>query len=246
MSRNRIVDIALIIIFYIGVSTFPTGLITNNPYIYYGVEIALYVACLLFIILYGRRQEGLIQKFPRMNLYNFFLLLPVVVICISNFIYAWSFKEAFEPRFDYSDILAVIHIILVVIVEELIFRHILIANLEHDNKLIRIVISAGVFALCHITHFLSSFNPADLVIIVYTFGLGLVLGFMYCYGNCLYACMGLHFLFNLCNDFLFERLYYVNNTLWYFLINIFVAVAMGLYIFAIYMLQLRKNPAELD
>ncbi len=245
MSRNRVVDIALIIIFYVGVSTFPTGLITNNPYIYYGIEIAFYVACLLFIILFSRRQEGLFKPLPKMNIPYFLLLLPVVIICISNLSYAWIFQEVMEPRFDFSDILAVIHIILVVVVEELIFRHLLISNLNYENKLTKILISAGVFALCHITHFFSTFNPADLIIIVYTFGLGLVLGFMYCYGNCLYACIGLHLLFNICNDFLFERLYYVNNVLWYYLINVFVALISGLYILALYLLKLRKNPVEL-
>lgn len=246
MSRNRLIDIILVIIFYIGVSTFPIGLMTDNPYIFFGVEIALFIVCLLFIFIYGRRQPDFFKPLPKINKKNFLLLLPTVIVVLSNMIYAWILRETFYPSYFYfSDVLVVIHIILVAITEEIIFRHLLISNLTSENKIYKILISAGIFGACHITHFLSTFNPADLIIIVYTFALGLLLGFFYCYGNCLYVCIGVHTLFNICNDFLFVRFYAVNNQLWYYLINAIIALVVGLYLLGIYFIKLRKNPAEL-
>ena len=53
-------------------------------------------------------------------------------------------------------------------------------------------------------------------------------------------------MFNIFNDFLFEHLYNVNNVLWYYLINVIVALLVGVYLLLVYLLELRKSPAELD
>ena len=173
------------------------------------------------------------------------LFIPVVIVAISNFIYAWCLKETVHPLFNWSNPLQILFIALLVTVEELIFRYLLLGNITKGKPIIRIIIAAGIFALCHLTHFFSTFNPADLVVVAYSFGLGLVLGLIYYYSHNLIVCVGLHFLFNFCNDFLFVRLYSVSNLLWYYLINGFVALVIGLYILAVYLLKLRKNPAEL-
>lgn len=245
MTKNKIIDIALITLLYIAVCTFPTNLITDSEVFYYLIEVLLMVAILLFIILYVRAHKYLKpdNRFP--NTKVLLLFIPTVIVAISNFIYAWALKEPITPVFNWANPLQILFIALLVIAEEIIFRYLLLGNIEQGKPIVRIVISAGIFALCHLTHFFSTFNPADLVIVAYTFGIGMLIGMIYWYGRSLIACICLHFLFNVFNDFLFVRLYSVSNPLWYYLINGILALIVGLYVLSLYLLKLRKNPAEL-
>ena len=245
MNKTKIIDLAIIIILFIGISTFPVGLIVKDLFWYYVIESLLMVAVLLFIFLYMRRHPYLYPERNRFRVKALLLLLPSVLIVGSNFYYALILKEPLAPNFEAYHGIQIIFIIASVVVEEMIFRLLLLGNLTHENKMIRIVISAGIFAACHLTHFFSTFNPTSLVIVAYAFGLGMVLGMIYCYSNSFISCIVLHLLFNLVNDFLFERLFGVSNLLWYYLINVFVALIIGLYLLAVYLLKLRKNPVEL-
>ena len=245
MPKNKIIDLVLITLLYIAVCTFPINWITTQYVFYYLIESLLMIAMLLFIILYVRGHAYLKPVDRVTNIKILLLFIPTVVVAMSNFIYAWILKETVLPVFEWANLLEVLAIALLVTIEEIIFRHLLLGNIEKGKPIVRIVISAGIFALCHLTHFFSSFNPADLIIVAYTFGIGMLLGLIYWYGRSLIACIGLHFLFNLCNDFLFVRLYNVTNTLWYYLINGIVALVVGLYVLGLYLLKLRKNPAEL-
>ena len=245
MLKSKIIDIAIITLLYIGICTFPTNLLTSSEIFYYLIEALLMVAMLLFIILYVRAHRYLKPDKQPTDFKVLLLFIPVVVVAISNFLYAWILKEPIHALFNWANPLQVLFIALLVTVEELIFRHLLLGNIERGKPIVRIIIAAGIFALCHLTHFFSTFNPADLVVVAYSFGLGIVLGLIYFYSHNLIACIGLHFLFNFCNDFLFVRLYTVSNLLWYYLINGIVALVVGLYVLGLYLLKLRKNPAEL-
>ena len=245
MNKAKLLDLSIMIVLFIGVSTFPVNYFVHDLFWYYVIEALLMIAVLLFIFLYTRRHTYLYPENNRFRLKALLLLLPSVLIIGSNFYYAWIVKEPLSPSFDNYHGIEIIFIVVSVVVEEMLFRLFLLGNLTHENKMIRILISAGIFAACHLTHFFSTFNPASLVIVAYAFGLGMILGMVYCYANSFIACVGLHLLFNLVNDFLFERLFIVSNVLWYYLINVFVAVIIGLYLLLIYLLKLRKNPVEL-
>ena len=245
MSKNKIIDIALIILLYIGISTFPTNLITSDSVIYYLIEALLMAVALTIILLYVRRHTYLLIEKKPIDYKVLLLLCPVVVVAISNFIYAWIMKEEFYPVFINSDPLQILFICLGVVVEEIIFRYLLLGNIEQGKPIVRIIVAAGIFGLCHLTHFFSTFNPISLVVVAYSFGLGLLLGIVYYYSHSLIACIGLHLIFNLCNDFLFTHMYTTNNALWYYIINGIVAVLIGVYVLMVYLLKLRKNPAEL-
>ena len=245
MNRARIIDSAILTILLIGVATFPVNLLVHDLFWYYFIEALLMLAVLIFILFFENRHPETNPPKRRFVLNNFLLLLPSVLVAFSNFIYALCLQEPVNSSFGLYSIPHVIFIILNVIVEEFVFRKHLLGNLNHPKIIVRIVISAAIFALCHLPLFLTTFNPANLIVVAYSFGLGIILGLIYCYTNSLIACIGLHLLFNLINDFLFEHLFYVNNVLWYYLINIFVAVIVGVYLTLVYLLKLRKNPAEL-
>ena len=245
MNRARIIDSAILTILLIGVATFPVNYLVHDLFWYYFIEALLMLAVLIFILFFETRHPETNPPKKRFNFNNLLWLLPSVFVAFSNFFYALILKEPINSTFGLYSIPHVAFIVLNVIVEEFVFRKHLLGNLTHPKPIVRIVISATIFALCHLTLFFSTFNPASLIVVAYSFGLGMILGLVYYYTNSLIACIGLHLMFNLFNDFLFEHLYAVNNVLWYYLINLFVAVIVGVYLLLVYLLKLRKNPAEL-
>lgn len=245
MSKSRLIDAIILIVLLIGVATFPVNYLVHGLFWYYFIEALLMLAVLIFILFYETRHSEINPPKKRFNLENFLWLLPSVLVAFSNFFYALILKEPVVTSFGLYSIPHAVFIVLNVIIEEFVFRKHLLGNLNHPKTIIRIVISAGIFAACHLTVFLSTFNPADLVVVAYSFGLGMILGLVYCYSHSLIACIGLHLMFNLFNDFLFEHLFNVNNLLWYYLINVFVAIIVGVYLLIVYLLKLRKSPAEL-
>ena len=247
MQKRTLIDVILLILLYVGISTFPVELIVlNDKLIYYIVEALLLTACLVFVFIYIRFHRYLIPENQKPYTRLLMLFIPTALVCFSNYIYALCLREPIVNNFEFYSIPQAVSLILVALLEEIIFRHILLGNLEHPNKIIRILISAGVFALCHFTHFFSTFNPYDLIIVVYTFFLGLILGFIYCYGRSLVMCVIFHLCFNIFNSFLFEGLFVVNNPLWYYLINGIVGLLIASYLVGLYYLRLRKSPARLD
>ena len=243
MDRSRVLDSAILIILLIGVATFPTNLLVKDVFWYYTIEALLMLAVLVFILFYENRHPEIVPYKRSFNLTNFLWLLPVILIPFSNFFYALFFQETAQPMFALYNIPQVAFISINVVVEEYIFRRHLLGNLTHPKKIIRILISAAIFGLCHITRFLSTFNPLDLIVVVYAFGLGMVLGLIYCYTNSFVACIVLHLLFNLVNDFLFISLFGVSNILWYYLINVIFAVIVGVYLLLVYLFVFEKKPS---
>ncbi len=246
MNKARIIDSAILTILLIGVSTFPVNLLVQDLFWYYFIEALLMLAVLIFILFFENRHPETNPPKQEFCLLNFLLLLPAALVAFSNFFYALILGEPLVMSFGWYSIPHFAFIVLNVIVEEYIFRKHLLGNLTHPKKIIRILISAGIFALCHLTIFFSTFNPFDLIVVAYAFGLGMVLGLIYCYAHSFIACIGLHLMFNLFNDFLFEHLYNVNNVIWYYLINVIVAILVGVYLLLVYLLELRKSPANLD
>ena len=243
MNRSRMIDSLILMLLLIGVSTFPTNLLVSDYFWFYVREALLFLLVFLYILIYERRHPEVVTYPGRFNKINLFWLLPSFVIVGSNLIYALFLRE--RPHFDsqWYYIPEIIFISLNVLVEEYIFRRHLLGNLQHPKKIVRIVISAGIFALCHLTFFFSTFNPLALIKVAYAFGLGMVLGLLYCYTNSLIPCIVLHLLFNLINDFTFEHFFYVSNELWYYLINVIVTIVVAIYLLIVYLMKLEKKPS---
>lgn len=246
MNRSRIIDSAILTVLLIGVSTFPVNYFVHDLFWYYFIEALLMLAVYLFILFYENRHPEINPYKRPFVLWAFLWLLPAFLIAFSNLIYALILREKVVVSFGMYSIPHFVFIVLNVIVEEYVFRKHLLGNLTHPKKIIRILIAAAIFALCHLTLFFSTFDPSTLIVVAYSFGLGIVLGLFYCYTNSLITCIGLHLAFNLFNDFLFEHLFLVSNVLWYYLINVIITILIGVYLTLVYLLKLRKSPAELD
>ena len=245
MKKNNLIDFLIIVLVYIALSCIPFGLFIDKDslsWLIITLQIAVQVLLLVFIILFTKFKTKLNYKDGKIIWINTLLLVPTLIVCFSNLI---NLKIANLPIFFDNNLdlyLSIGLTLLVVINEELIFRLLFINNLEIKNKLLVILLTAGVFGICHITHFFSTFNPSDLLIIVYTFLLGLLLGFAYLFSKSIYPCIAIHLLFNLFNNILFP---YFSLEWLYILLTAIIALVTGGYVLTLYFAKLnREIPQE--
>jgi len=243
MQKNKLYDFLLIFFVFLFCASFPIDLIVkNNALICSVVKLCLLIAFLIFFLIY-KKKTSLNFKPNTFNVKNFLILLPVFLACGSNFSNFLFGNATYQNTANETFIVTVLLTLMTAIDEEIVFRYVFEGNLKTENKLYRILIAAGVFGLSHITIFLSTFNPVSLVNIIYTFAVGLVLGFIYEYVGCLYACMFFHFLFNLFNSNLFEAIASCELNFTYYLCNIGVGTIVGIYVLLIYLFVLKKQDA---
>lgn len=244
MKKNNLIDFLIIVLVYIALSCIPFGLFIDKEslsWLILTLQIVTQGLLLVFVILFTKFRTKLDYKRDKINIINTLLLIPTLVVCFSNFI---NLKIAHQPisiNMDLDFWLSICLTVFVVINEELIFRLLFINNLEIKNKFLITLLTAGVFGVCHITHFLSTFNPADLLIIVYTFLLGLLLGFAYLFSKSIYPCIAIHLFFNLLNNILFP--YFVLEKT-YILATIAIAVAVSIYVALLFFLKLNHQKLE--
>lgn len=241
MQKNKIYDFLLIFFVFLFCASFPIDLIIKNNQLLCGIiKLILLVAFLVFFLLY-KRKTCLDFKQNTFDLRNFLILLPAFLVCGSNFTNYIFGNATYNNTANETFIVTVLLTLITAIDEEIVFRYVFEANLKTENKLVRILISAAVFGLSHITIFLSTFNPVSLVNIIYTFAVGIVLGFLFEYVKSIYICIGFHFLFNLINSNLFEVTTSSNLNLTYYLCNIGVSAIIAIYILLIYLFVLKKQ-----
>lgn len=239
MKKNNLLDFLIIVLVYIALSCIPFSLMIKDEKLSWLIlllQILVQAGLFVFIIFFTRFKTELDYKDGKINIVNTLLLIPALMVCFSNLTNLLIAKETIRVIVNLDFFLRILLAIFIVVNEEIVFRLILINNLEIKNKLLVILISAGVFGVCHITHFLTTFNPADLMIVLYTFLLGLLLGFTYLFANSIYPCIVIHFLFNLFQDILFP--YFVLN--WVYILTTFAFVAF-VAIYVVALLLFKRN-----
>lgn len=174
------------------------------------------------------------------------MCLPFLLATVSNII-ASSIDGGFT-MVSLSPILVGLYsllIFLIAVSEEIVFRLFIHNSLSNTSSLKRIFGSAGIFALMHLLNLVNVSTVGALVSVlvqtVYTFGLGLLLGFLYEYGHSLTSCVVLHFTFNMLNRVIYNYVLggYSSNIAFY-LTAVVIGVILGVYIFLLYKLYLSK------
>ena len=173
---------------------------------------------------------------------NDLFFIPFLLIVFNNLIFLLFKQKEVGFTYDFTFILQIILTIAVSISEELLFRVYIHNILNINNKILKIIISSLIFGLFHIVYFLSSFDPYDLIIIIYTFGLGLVLGFIYEFSenNFIYIII-IHFLFNFLNKDLFLRLFNGTNDYIFYIVSIIVSLITLIYGLLIYFMYFKNR-----
>lgn len=244
MKKNRLIDFLIIVLVYIALSCIPFSLFIKDEklsWLILTLQIVTQIMLFVFVILFLKFKSELNYSDGKINIVNTLLLIPTLAICFSNLTNLYVSGGSASIAVNVGLFLRILLTILIVVNEEIIFRLIFINNLEIKNKLLVILLTGGVFGLCHITHFLSTFDPADLLVIVYTFLLGLLLGFAYLFTNSIYPCIVVHFLFNLFNNILFP---YFELKWMYFLITGVFVISVAIYVTLLYFFRMKKQATE--
>lgn len=245
MSKKKLIDFLILFFAYLVCSSFPFGLFIHGDAVNWLIPLCQFGMQVIFTVfwIFFTGKSSLKQCKVKANMHNYLLFLPIFVIPFSNFLFAAFVPESYNNTFDWTFAIKVFLTFIVVCNEEFLFRFILLGNMDKISKPIyKIVISAGLFAICHIGTFLTTFNPGDLLPVLYTFGLGLVLGLLYMYAGAPCTCICFHLLFNLLNGVIFGSLFNpaVNYNA-YILVNVFVAFVFTIYFGVCYFAKLRKS-----
>lgn len=206
-DRNRFLDFLLAFFIYLFFVSLPLDAYISNAYLVFGIRIGFGV---IFIILYS---FYLSHKYPQQNSSispkSLIFFLPFFIIPFSNIIAAASIKEASSITDLAYLTLKIIQTILFAICEELLFRRCLIAGLKNRGPdIMTLLVSSALFALLHLFNALNGENIGYIFVqLLYTFGIGLILGEMYLYGKTLILPILFHSFFNIFENDLYNALY---------------------------------------
>lgn len=242
MNRKSILDSMLLTFLLILVIAFPVDYFITDTLSYYLVQIGLRLLLLIYYYFSIRRSGR--RVYGDENWKEIAILSPVFLICVSNIILCAIYPTSVSFNgINKIFALEIVLDLLTAIVEEILFRLIFHNALRISNRLVRIIASAGIFAAFHALHFFAYFDPTIFIQVGYTFGLGIVLGFLMEYGNSVFMCMGLHFLYNAVNGTLFSYIFMMSNPQQlpvYYYVNIGVAAVVAIYLLIIFLVRYRK------
>ena len=246
--KFKLVDIILFSLLFIFVVSFPVNMLGLSLTWQYVISIGLKLLLLAYncYILWARR----INIFKFANYRNAIFFIPFLLACFSNLI---AMKiEGVEYVVYYEPVLlslVIVSTILTAINEEILFRFYIQGSLVYSSTLKRVLVSAAIFALFHLLTLVQVrsvyYLVRVLVQVVYTFGLGIILGLMYEYTYSLPLCMGFHFAFNFVNQVVITNMLLFKSgteyTLSFYLTAVVIGAILVAYGVCIYLFRFRKN-----
>lgn len=253
MEKRRFWNLFILLAVYIVTISFPIYLLTQDIYVRAGVVLGLRAAYLVFIILFSIFTKLAKSYSGKTNLKNLFLLLPLFFVAFMNLFY-WGVvtRSNFDTIFQkFSgggnkslEIMMLFSILITVAEEELLFRYIIQKNLTVGHKILRITISASIFAGCHVFNLLTAhggiFPPVELLQILLVFGIGIILGFLFEYTNNIFVPILFSLIYALCSDMFIPIAFQGAQPSYFITISCF-AVGAAAYILIFYYLMLKKE-----
>ena len=243
--KFRLIDILVFALLFVFVAAFPVDLFPISELYRLLIQICLRLLILIYYI-YICFVNG-INIFKFYNWKRLLLFTPFLLASFSNLI-ASGIDQGYTGVISMSDgyfCLLIIFHFLTAIVEEFLFRLFIQNALVNVGSLKRIFYSAGIFALMHLLNIvnISSVNGlvSVLIQVLYNFGLGILLGFVYEYSYSLLGCMFLHFSFNFFNTVLFRYLGCYCSEFTFYMTAVVIAVILAIYTFLIYYFILNRN-----
>ena len=203
----------------------------DNKIILFLINVVIKIISIIYIIKYIKKEELnslKIKKIARSDL----KLLPLLLLCCSNFIVSIIQKVNINCNIDFFTIISGLIISIGVgIVEELLFRSQVFEEfLKYKSKLQSLIYSSLIFGSVHLLNISSLGSiPIILVQVGYTFFLGMVLGIIYLNSKNILLPIIFHILFNFINDILVIELFPIKWNLTFFLVNILVGIIVSLY-----------------
>ena len=248
-NRRKTIYIGIALVIYVAIIAFPTYLFTHDMLILRSIELGLRVGYLVFIILFTYFTKLAKSYTGSTKLKNVFLLLPIFFVAFINIFYLVVVRQStyvYNPfNNDIFEILRFISIIITAVEVEILFRFIIQKNLTLSHKIVRILVTAAIYAATHFFVMLYSglgvINPIDLLEVAFQFGIGVILGFLYEYTNNLVPAIAFNIIYSLSNQLLF-KVTLSSNPHWsyYLTVSLFILYAAG-YLSIFYFLMLKEE-----
>ena len=133
-----------------------------------------------------------------------------------------------------SIFLNVLKIVVIALIEEMVFRLYFYKMIRKENRLLKIVISAGIYALFDLLYlFRGAGLAATAINMGVSFLLGLILGALMEYGHCIYVCMVYHLLYSFVGSMeslvAVTSIYFVVQGILFFIALVYLVVAYFVY-----------------
>lgn len=194
------------------------------------VRFAVRILFFLFLVIFGYNKKEEVGRASLLYL-PFFLLFP-----FSNYV-SLFIRGSFSFYYSNELIFLLFDCLLTAFVEEKLFRSLFIYN-DSKDKWKSILLSSLVFALSHI---FNGFSIQTLMQVVYTFGLGVILGSIYAYGGGFIYSFILHFMFNFFNGALYNYFKPTKIDTLYIVSNVIIGVIIVVYYLLIVFIKTRKK-----
>lgn len=236
MERKKFWNTAILLFAFLTSVAFPITLISSDIMLIRIVRISLLAAFIIFALIFIHF-TGLAHFYQgKWNVKNTLLLSPLFLIAFSDLFYIVVFKQSVPGTLKWSDTYFVLDFVihvLQVFAEEFVFRFVIQKNLTYQKKMVKILVASAIFGVCHVITAVSYWNlldPAtwqwtDLIIVIYTFFIGFILGTLYEYTNNLLLPIAFHLIFNVISG-----LWIASMNLWdpLYLVNCLVFAAFGI------------------
>ena len=243
--RYKFSDLLLAILLFVFVNAFPVDLLQVDLIWQLTIQTGLRLLLLAYFIYILIRNRINLFKFA--NYRRGLLFIPFLLVCFSNIIAALIAGSEFTFQVDapYLSVLIIYHLF-GVIIEEIVFRFMIQSSLIGTSSIKRILASAGIFALFHFINIVNVSSVDDLIPlliqVVYSFGLGILLGFTFEYTYSIPLCVAFHFLFNFFNMIFVKNIFNIYIPMIpFYLTAVVIGVMTAAYAFLIYYFILRKT-----
>ena len=231
MNKKRVYTIIYLICLVLLINSLPFSMIIDNKLILFGINIIIKIVSIVYIIKYIKKEELNNIKIKTITK-NDFKIIPLLLLCCSNFIVAIVQKTNINKKIDLFVIISgLITSIGVAIVEELLFRsQVLDEFLKYKTKFQSLIYSSLIFGSVHLLNISSIGSiPTILVQVGYTFFLGMILGTVYLFSNNIILPIIFHILFNFINDILVIELFPIKWNTTFFIVNVGIGIVVAVY-----------------
>jgi len=243
-QRNRWFSIAILGCVYLICASMPFSLFIKDEMWCFIATLILKSAFFVFAFFYIKKEKLFTKHISKPKIADL-LFIPLLLICMSNFMYAFIMQPGTRDINGTSLVKASILTLFITLSEELVFRTILLEEFLSNTKLkpiYSILITSGIFGLTHLVNISSLESiPTVLMQCGYAFVIGLLFSFVYYERRNIIYPFIFHFLFNFLNNDLYGEMFTINYGWEYYLINIAVGFIVLVYAFLLYLFLEKKK-----
>ena len=168
-------------------------------------------------------------------------------MAFTNIFYLGVIKGKTSFYNPFSDVLAILlfsSLVVSAVEAEILFRFIIQRNLTLSHKIVRILITSAAFTICHFFFMLYRFNgiiiPLDLIELLFIFGIGFLLGFLYEYTNNIFVPMTFSMIFYICKRLINEVSFSTAPGIFYLTLSL-VTLGTAAYLLIFYFVILKRE-----